>query len=85
VFGYAAGMLHRIQARLDRIEGARAVFTCADGQELAVQKSELAPLPELGSSFVVTIMPQDEAELTHEALAKTLLNQLITPEHGQEN
>ena len=77
-------MILRKQATLDRFEGKQAILLLDSGQELAILKEEL-PGSKEGMVFVLTLLPDHEASLEKEALARTLLNQILADpshEHG---
>jgi len=74
-------MLVQKQATLERLEGKQAVLQLENGQELTIAKEELGSV-QLGDRFSVRILPEQEALLDQEALARTLLNQIL--EDGQK-
>lgn len=69
-------MITRKTAILDRFEGKQAILSLENGQELHILKEELGKATE-GQAFTIQIMPDHEATLEKEALARTLLNQLL--------
>ena len=71
-------MLIRKQATLDHFEGKQAVLVMENGQKLLILKEELGAAAE-GASFVVQILPEPEAVLAKEELARELLNQILNP------
>ncbi len=72
-------MIIRKSATLDRFEGKQAVLVLENGQELNILKEELQDVVE-GEAYVIQIMPDKEATLEREALARTLLNQILQDE-----
>lgn len=70
-------MLTRISAELQRVEAGSAILVTQDGQELRVPKADLAPIPEMGTAYVLQVLPEQEALLEQEVLAKLLLNQIM--------
>jgi hypothetical protein len=66
-----------IPATLSRVEHGMAVLALSDNQELRIPKEQLQPLPAVGSEMTIKVAPSTEAMLEKEALAKTLLNQLL--------
>ncbi|MEI6477470.1 MAG: hypothetical protein WCO52_00575 [bacterium] len=77
-------MLLRKQATLDRTEGKLAVLSLENGQELRLLRSELGDA-EVGGGFTVQILPEEEAGLERESLARTILNQIINDDSQAEN
>ena len=73
-------MLTRMNGRLAKVEYGKAVILLEDGQEFKVRKDDLQPLPALKTEMVVQVMTEAEAALSQQALAKTLLNQLLHDE-----
>ena len=65
------------KAVLERFEGKVAILVLENGQELRILKADLAESATKGSPFVVQIAPEEEANLEREALARTLLNQIL--------
>ena len=80
VTSYSVDMLVRLAATFDRLEYGKAVFILEDGQELRVAREIVNPTPEAGTAFALQLLPEQEAALDREALAKTLLNQLLRPD-----
>ena len=70
-------MIIRLRATLDHFAARQAVFALENGQELSIAKDDLAASYKEGDSFVVQVMPQSHADMQKEALARTLLNQLL--------
>lgn len=73
-------MQAKLNARFKKVEHGNAVFNLADGQELKVTKELLNPLPAEGTEFILTLLPEAEAVLEQEKLAKVLLNQILKDE-----
>jgi hypothetical protein len=76
-------MLVRKTAALDRFEGKQAILILEHGQEFRVLKEELGEVKE-GDVFTIQIMPEREASLEKEELARVLLNQILqsdSPSH----
>ena len=73
-------MVLRKQATLDRIEGKQAVLVLENGQELLILKEELGDDLKEGDVYTIQILPEKEATLAKEALARTLLNQILNDE-----
>jgi hypothetical protein len=71
-------MLTRIPAELQRIESGSAIFVLDDGQEVRIPKQDIEPASAIGTRYVFQVLPEAEAHLEQEALAKTLLNQIMS-------
>lgn len=69
---------------MDRTEGKLAVLSLENGQELRLLRSELGDA-EVGGGFTVQILPEEEAGLERESLARTILNQIINDDSQAEN
>jgi len=69
-------MLVQKHATLQRFEGKQAVLQLENGQEIEVLKEELGNGKE-GDRFTLRILPEEEALLDQESLARTLLNQIL--------
>ena len=66
---------------LDRFEGMNAVLRTDDtNQEILWPKHLLPKDAHAGSIFLVTVKTEKEAEEERRALAKTLLNEILSPE-----
>jgi hypothetical protein len=76
-------MMARMSLQLVRIEGRYAIFSLEDGKELAILKQNIEPLEEIGSNYVLTVLPEKEALLEQNQLAKSLLNQILTASDAQ--
>lgn len=76
-------MLTRLSGRLTKIEFGKAIITFEDGQELKVPKDDLQPVPVLDTEMAIQVMTETEAALERDALAKSLLNQLLHDEADQ--
>lgn len=71
------------KAVLDHIAGKQAVLLLENGVKLVLPKDELSD-HQLGSEFRIQIMPEAEAALSQETLARTILNQILqTDNDGQ--
>ncbi|MCC2631333.1 MAG: hypothetical protein K0S20_32 [Patescibacteria group bacterium] len=70
-------MIVRKQATLDHFDGKQAVLLLENGQELCILKEELGAALSEGDIFTVQILPEQEAALEKNELARTLLNQLL--------
>lgn len=70
-------MLIRKSAVIQRIEGKKAVLLIENDQEISVFKDELSNA-EVGQSFVIEILPEAEATMKKDELARELLNQLMS-------
>lgn len=68
-------MVKRFQATVTASTASTFSLELEDGQMLSVPVE--AGQPEVGESYVVTVMPDTEAKLERDELARTLLNQLI--------
>ena len=78
-------MLTYKSATVDRFEGKQAVLKLENDQELRLLREDLEPA-ELGAAFQVQILPEAEAKLSQEELARTILNQILqdaSKEKGQ--
>lgn len=75
-------MMIRKQATLDRFEGKQAVLLLDTGDEVHILKDELRN-PKEGQVYVFQILPDDEATLEKEALARTLLNQILADDKSK--
>lgn len=73
-------MLLRKSAVISELTAKHLTLTLENGQELKCLREELEPGAAEGAVYVVQIMPQNEAELTQQQLARTLLNQLLKDE-----
>lgn len=69
-------MLIRKTVTLDRFEGRFAVLKLENGHELTLPKDDFALVPE-GTVLVLEVLPEPEATLKKEDLARTLLNQIL--------
>ena len=69
------------KASIERVEGKIAVLVLENGQELRLAREELGAF-ELGSSYVIQVMSEEESTLEQEKLAQNLLNQLLRDEEG---
>jgi hypothetical protein len=89
-------MILRLRAQVEKVVGKKVVLLLEDGQRLSVEKDDLwpndAPASIEQEPYSVEIMPEREAKLERDALARTLLNQLLSDQpaqpgspHGQEN
>lgn len=74
-------MVVRKNAVLKKIEGKQAIFALENGEEFRILKEELHN-PQENQAYVVQILPQAEAVLERDALAKTLLNQILNEENS---
>lgn len=74
-------MLVRKTAILDRFEGKKAVLILENNQELVLLKEDLGKAKE-GDVFSLQILPEKEATLKREQLARTLLNQILNDQEG---
>jgi hypothetical protein len=72
-------MLVRKQATLDRFEGKQAILLIDGGQELRLLRDDMGEV-QPGQTFVIQILPEAEAALERDELARTLLNQIINNE-----
>lgn len=77
-------MITRISAELQRIESGNAIFKLEDGQELLIPKGEAEPLAAIGTAYTIQVLPETEAKLSQDELAKTLLNQIMRTHEDQE-
>jgi len=73
-------MLIRKQATLDRFEGKQAVLLLENKQELLILKEELGSDCQVGTIFTLQILPEAEALMEREELARVLLNQILKDE-----
>lgn len=78
-------MLTRKMAILDRFEGKYAVLVLENAQEITLLKEELGKCRE-GDVFSLQILPEKEATVKKEELARSLLNQILNDEvHPKES
>jgi hypothetical protein len=70
-------MILRIQATVQSLTASAAVLELEDGQVLTVSLRNLATRPAVGQVCTITVLPEAEAVLETEELARTLLNQLV--------
>lgn len=70
-------MLHRIQGTITTLENGTVALELEDGQVLTLPLRELQPRPQVGDAYVLTLLPEAEAALATDDLARTLLSQLI--------
>jgi hypothetical protein len=75
---------------LQRFEGKHAIFRTEDGQEIRLDRQLLTsapdtPSPEAGALYVLQLMPRAMAGLERDALARTILNQLLHDEPSAPN
>lgn len=75
-------MILRKIATLTELSAKHAVLSLENGQQLSCLREELEPGLVEGMQFVVQIIPEAEAKLEQEALARTLLNQLLSDDEG---
>ena len=73
-------MIVRRQASIEKVNGKQVVLALESGERLTVGREELEPTVEVGTAFVVQILPAAEAALDQQALARTLLNQILADE-----
>jgi hypothetical protein len=75
-------MLVRLSAVVSETNATNTRLKLTDGQILVIPTAELMPTVAVGEEMTVVVQPAAEARLDQEALAKTLLNQLLSSEHG---
>jgi hypothetical protein len=73
-------MLVRKKATLEQIEGKNAILGLENGDKIKILREELSPSLEIGEKFVLQILPEAEAALEKEDLARVLLEQLLNLE-----
>jgi hypothetical protein len=78
-------MMVRKQAVVDRIEGRLAVLSLEGGDQIRVPKEDLGEDAVEGAVFVLQLLPDREAGLERETLARSLLNQLLEHEPKKES
>lgn len=71
-------MIMRKSATVTELNAKQAILTLENGQELKCLRDDLEPGVAEGKLYVVQILPEEEAKLSEEALARTLLNQLLS-------
>ncbi len=71
-------MLLRLQGIISTIENGTVAIALDDGQVLSVPARDLTPAPKAGDTYTLTVLPEAEARLQTDELARTLLSQLIT-------
>lgn len=69
-------MLTYKQATLDHYEGKQAILRLENGQDLRLLREEVEPAA-IGTTFRIQVLPEVEAQLTQEELARVLLNQIL--------
>ena len=77
-------MTIRIPATISAVSDQGVSFGLEGDQALMVPKTEFATLPQVGDTFSVLIMPEAEARLAQDDLARTILSQLIPNVPAQE-
>lgn len=84
-------MIYRNKATVSNVEGRQVTLKLEDGQVLVLQRDDLTGgLKSLeitvGQNFVLQLLPEEEAVLAQEDLARTLLNQILEdkPANGKE-
>lgn len=73
-------MLVRKKAILEQIEGKNAILGLENGDKIKILREELSPSLEIGAKYVLQILPEEEAALDREDLARVLLEQLLNLE-----
>ena len=73
-------MIVRKAATLQEVKGKYAILALDGGQTLQLLRDELEPTAEPGTSFVLQILPESEAAMERDELARTLLNQILDDE-----
>lgn len=76
-------MLLRKSAILTELTTKQATLTLENGQELKCLREELEPGVVAGTQYVIQIIPEQEAQLSQDALARTLLNQLLSDDRDR--
>lgn len=70
-------MVHRIQATITATDNGNAALELEDGQVFTVPLRDLQSKPEVGSTYILTILPEAQAKLATDELARSLLSELI--------
>lgn len=76
-------MILRKHATLDRFEGKQAVLVLETGDEIHILKEDLGKVSE-GQVYTLQILPEKEATLEKEELARALLNQILIDDQPAE-
>lgn len=82
-----------MRAQVEKVVGKKAVLVLEDGQRLSVDKEALwpngIPADPQAEPFAIEILPESEAKMERDALARSLLNQLLADPtgspHAKEN
>ena len=75
-------MIVRKSATLTEIKGKYAILTLEGGQTLELPHEDLEPTVSTGTAFTIQILPEAEAAMEKDELARTLLNQIL--EHDEK-
>lgn len=77
-------MLIKRSATISAVEGKKVVLEFEDGQRFHIPKDEWLPgsPPAPGTPYVIQVLSADEAELSQDELARTLLNQILDQGEG---
>lgn len=70
-------MLIQKQITFERWDGKQAVFQLDSGQEIALPKDDFSKDLPVGAVFMLKLLPEHEARLEQQELARTLLNQIL--------
>jgi hypothetical protein len=71
-------MVHRIQGTITSLDNGSGTLELDDSQVLTIPLRDFQPRPQVGDTYVLHILPENEARLNIDELARTLLSQLIT-------
>jgi hypothetical protein len=66
-------MVHRIQGTITSLDNGSGTLELDDSQVLTIPLRDFQPRPQVGDTYVLHILPENEARLN-----RTLLSQLIT-------
>jgi hypothetical protein len=71
-------MVHRIQGTITSTDNGIAALQLEDGQVLTIPLRDLQPKPQVGDAYTLTLLPEAQAKLATDELARALLSELIT-------
>lgn len=77
-------MIVRKAATLQEVKGKYAILALDGGQTLQLPREELEPTAEPGTPFVLQILPEREAAMDKDELARMLLNQILDDEQEEK-
>ncbi|MEZ0286867.1 MAG: hypothetical protein ACAH35_03460 [Candidatus Paceibacterota bacterium] len=78
-------MLLSLQGTITAIENLTAVLTLDDNQTIRFSLKEMDVRPQVGDTYVLHLLPESEAKLSTDELARSLLSQLIRDVPAETN